>query len=322
MGYAGQGHPLFERYNMDFYKILNKRCFGFIWTADPKWHVVIAGGFSVFTFLFDLLFSRKSNILRIMRRLKCYPNNKIPDYANLKFSYLYHYYTNRAIYNYGWLLYSKAENIKKTMTHAHVLGIENLQKAMSTEKGIIIFSAHVGCFFNTVFCERITGLANGRKVALLSPENKEKRKKLIKNQISRAFPHLNFDLIDITIKTDAIKIFRTLKKKGIVGCTLDYAYPFTKNKETEFFGRKVDFPIGVIEIGRRIGVTYLPYFSHIQNGQITLEFKEPFPSVQTESEDRDIDAISAKVNEVLEKKIREIPEQWSFWQRLYYSGPA
>jgi lauroyl/myristoyl acyltransferase len=307
---------------MDFYKILDKHYLSFIWIANPKWHFFIVAGFSIITFLFDLLFSGKKSILRIMQQLKDNSNNEIPDYANLRFSYLYHYYHNRSIYNYGWLLYSKVEDIRKAMTQVRILGLDNFQQALSSEKAIIIFSAHLGCFFNALFCERLAKLINGRKVVLLSPENEEKRKKLIKNQIRETFPGVDFGLIDLTVKTDAIKIFHALRKKDIVACNLDYAYPFTTNKTIEFFGRKVDFPIGLIEIGRKIDVTYLPYFSYIKNGQIALEFMEPFPSVQTENVEKDVDDISAEVNNILEKKILEMPEQWSFWLRLYYSDPA
>ena len=61
--------------------------------------------------------------------------------------------------------------------------------------------------------------------------------------------------------------------------------------------------------------------SYIKNGRITLEFKEMFLSVKTENAEKDIDIISSKINNILEKKIMEIPEQWSFWYRVYYSKP-
>lgn len=315
-------HSVLGDRNMDIHRILNVPFLRFVWIADPKWHSVIVAGFSIISLLLDLLFSGKRSIFRIMKRLKYSSNDEIPDFTNLRFCYLYHYYANRTAYNYGWLLYSKVEDIRKAMTQVQVLGLDSLQQALNSDKGIIAFSAHVGCFFNPLFCERITKLINGRNVALLSPENKEKRKKLLKNQINATSPSLNLDLIDITMRTDAIKILRTLKKKGIIACTLDYAYGYTRNKEIEFFGRKVDFPIGAIEIGQKIGVTYLPFFSYVRNGQVTIEFLEPFSSVEAESAENDIDAICEKVNNILKTKVLELPEQWSFWLRLYSSAPA
>jgi len=285
--------------------------------AHPDWHFLIAAPFSFLIFLVDCLFSGKESTYRIMKRLKL--NQK---HAMFRLSYLNHYYSNRAIYNYGWLLYSNVEKIKKAINQFEVVGLKHLEHALNCDKGVIIFSAHVGCFFNVLFCEQIVKLVNGRKVALLSPENKEKRKMQIKNQIRRTFTDLNFDLIDITNKREGINIIRTLKKKGIIGCTLDYAYPYTRNKEIEFFGRKVEFPIGLVEISRKIEVVYLPCFSYIKKGRTTLEFMEMFHSIKSEDAERDIDTTSAKINTILENKIMEIPEQWSFWLRLFTAKPT
>jgi lauroyl/myristoyl acyltransferase len=47
-----------------------------------------------------------------------------------------------------------------------------------------------------------------------------------------------------------------------------------------------------------------------------LEFQAPFSFTHTDAPDRDITEMAVRINNIIETKIRAIPEQWSFWLRL------
>ncbi len=307
---------------MDLHNLLDRPSLRFVWRAGPTWHPPIAAVFSVFTLAGDILFSPRLNIFTAIPRLQSSLKVRLLRSTRLAFAYRHHYYSNLALYNYGWLLYSRPETVSRWMAGVDVTGIEHWRRALATEKAIVVFSAHVGCFLNSVFCTRATQLLDGRSLVLLSPDNETARKVRIGEQMRAVAPEVGLELVDIHVKMDAVRILRALRNRAVIASMLDYAYPFTKNKVVSFLGRKVEFPVGLIELARRVGVTYLPCFAYRRNGRTTVEFMEPFPSVETEDASTDVDAVVARVNDVLATKILAVPEQWMLWLRLYSGEPA
>jgi lauroyl/myristoyl acyltransferase len=262
----------------------------------------------------------KLSVMRTMKQLAGIKNCIGKECTSYKFSYMNHYYSLRAIFNYGWLLYSNEERIRKITSDIRLKGLHNLDSAINSNRTLIVFSAHIGCFFNILFSQRIVDIMGKRDITLLVPSTAETRRARIQDQL-KSFGR-PCQLVDISEKTSAIKILRAMKKQSIIGCNLDYAYPYTRNKKIEFMGRIVDMPVGLIELGRRCEVIYLPAYSYIDNDELTIEFEEPFDSTITDNEDNDIEHITKKINNVLEKKIQQIPEQWSFWARLLNAPPV
>ncbi|MBW9266304.1 MAG: hypothetical protein K1565_12340 [Candidatus Thiodiazotropha sp. (ex. Lucinisca nassula)] len=237
-----------------------------------------------------------------------------PECTSYRFSYLNHYYSILALFNYGWLLYTRPQDIRDKISAVKIKGIDNLYNAVKREKAIVAFSAHIGCFFNILFSDRVLSAIDERSVCLLVPSTKDSRREQMQAQLSDYGK--TCQLIDITKKTSAIRIIRALKCRSIIGCNLDYAYPFTKNKSTPFLGRVVDMPVGILELSRKYAATYLPAYSYIDSDGIVIEFQEPFDAYYTDNAESDITRIAKQINSALEEKIKEVPEQWGFWARL------
>jgi lauroyl/myristoyl acyltransferase len=299
---------------MDAYHFLDNEKLRYLWTTDPKWHKKICVPLSLASLMRDRIFNDKAFIRQTMR--------KSPDVARIigrnctgyRFAYMNYFYAAYSLYNYGWLLYSPVEKIKMATSSMAIIGLENLDQALGKGCAIVAFSAHIGCFFNILFCDRVLDVIKDRSVALLVPSTAEARRRRMQVQLDKAGSMCQ--LIDISSKVNSLKVVRALRNKSIVGCNLDYAYPFTKNKVVNFMGRMVEFPVGLLELGRRIGVTFLPCFSYLDNGKIVIEFQPPTDSVRTACEDDDIQQMSQEINAVLERKITQKPEQWSFWERM------
>jgi lauroyl/myristoyl acyltransferase len=262
------------------------------------------------------LFSGNLDIRRVMRRFGEHRRYLGRNCATARFAYLNHYYAMRALYNYGWLLNAPLEEIRKEMAQMEIRGLGHAAKAVDMGGGILAFSAHVGCFFNLLFAEPVTRLCKVKQISVLSPGTSARRKQCMEAQLRRAAADLTWELVDIEKKSGGMKLLHTLRNKGVVACALDYAFPFTKNSVVKFLGRGVEFPIGAVVMGRRLGITFLPCFSYVEAGRTVLEFQAPFSFTHTDAPDRDITEMAVRINNIIETKIRAIPEQWSFWLRL------
>lgn len=301
---------------MDLHEVLDYDCLSRMWRAPPRWHSAIAANAATFAFLWDSLFAGNLGIRRVMRRIGEHRRYLGRNCATARFAYLNHYYAMRALYNYGWLLNAPVEEIRREMVQVEIRGLEHVAKAVDMGGGILVFSAHVGCFFNLLFAEPVTRLCKGKQISVLSPGTSARRKQRMEAQLRRVSADLTWELVDIEEKSGGMKVLHTLRHKGVVACALDYAYPYTKNSIVKFLGREVEFPIGVVVIGRRLGITFLPCFSYVEAGRTVLEFQAPFSFTRTDAPDCDIAEMAVRINDILETKIRAIPEQWSFWLRL------
>ncbi|MEW8053364.1 MAG: hypothetical protein AB2792_10945 [Candidatus Thiodiazotropha sp.] len=299
---------------MDAYNLLDRKILRPIWRVGPLWNVLVSRQIAWVAFLYDQLFNGKLSVKRTMKLLPEMRKSLGPECTSYRFSYLNHYYSILALFNYGWLLYTRPQHIRDKISTVKIKGLDNLYNAVKREKAIVAFSAHIGCFFNILFSDSVLSAIDKRGVCLLVPGTKDSRREQMQAQLSDYGKACQ--LIDITKKTSAIRIIRALKCRSIIGCNMDYAYPFTKNRSAPFLGRVVEMPVGILELSRKYAATYLPAYSYINNDGIVIEFQEPFDAYCTDNLENDITWVANKINSLLEEKIKEIPEQWSFWARL------
>ncbi len=293
----------------DIYRALEKD--HLLWRLAPKWHVLLAAVLSAIVFSLDVSVLGKKGFYGKMRQVR-----KHARVGSFKFCYLYHFYSIRNIFNYGRLLYAKPEYVQREISDIKVLGLENLGEALTSNRAVVAFSAHTGCFFNIFFSELVMKHLNDRSLLLLLPDTSVRRKRIIRDRVSVAFPKTTFDLVDVASKTAGIKIIRSLKENGVIGCTLDYAFSYTRNKMVQFMGKNLEFTVGLVELGRKLAVVYMPCFCYHKDGEHIIEFMKIFPSVCSKYAEEDIDIVCNKISTIFEKKIMEIPEQWIFWPRL------
>lgn len=297
---------------MDLFQLLDFDALRPFWRASRRWHAPIAAQLAAVAFAGEWLFAGDRSTLAVIRRLPTPEHRAKSGLAGVRFAYLNHYYSMRALYDYGWLLSAPADRVATAMAEARISGMRHFRESISRGRGIIAFSAHVGCFFNFLFCERITTLLEGRTVVILVPGASSKRKRLMLSRLEAACDRVSWVVVDVFEPMSALRVYRALEEGAVVGCNLDYAYPSTRNEVVRFLGADVPFPLGAVKIGARTEATFLPCFSYLERGQTVLEFGEPIvPQRKT-----DLTALTARVWGALEKKISEIPEQWTFWINL------
>lgn len=224
-----------------------------------------------------------------------------------------YYYEVFFILNYGWLLFADSKSIKKFQKGMRVKNIDYLNTKIVKDRPLIVFTAHIGCFF--VQLMSIMDSLKDRKVICLAPKTGQKRKEMIENFFSKFFS-IDFEIVDIESKTCGIKIVKTMKNNGVILCTMDYAYEYTKTLCVKFLDKIVRRPVGIIEIGLKYDAQVLPAFGYWGNGNYNIELLEPFRLSETSGEDQ-VAANLGKVCKVIEDKVLETPAQWTMWKSIW-----
>lgn len=305
----------------DFLQILASPKLAWLWRAPTSLQPLICATAALPVMAGEYLFGGNMAVGRVIKRLRRQGCEAANERMGLGFVYRNIYYSLRAYYDYAWLINASEAQIKRGMQRADIRGLDNIVAALKSGKGTVAFSAHLGCFFTLLFARPFLDMCRGRRVTLLAPQVSAARKQRIKERLQHFAPDVEWDLVDIQLKSSGMKIVRTLRSGGIVGCTLDYAYPFTRNQVVKFFGRQVEFPIGVLTIGQRLGSVFVPAFTYLERNTRVMEFQTPIGVHTTHEPNQVSPALIEQVNAILEAKIAALPAQWSFWQRLACEVP-
>jgi len=294
------------------YRILDKKYAKYLFSHGFLFQRMISHLLGLFYFIKG--FFAKYHSYRVISHVLVHNSS----FKNLLISHKNYFYEVLFIFNYGWLLYGNFSKVRRKLLQVQLSNLHHLESALAKNKAIIVMTAHIGCFFNALLNEQILSYIKDRPIACLTPKDDQGRKNLLEEKIKYC-SQKPFKFIDIQSKNDLLKIVRVLKNNGILICTMDYAYPFTRNQAVKFFDKTVDIPVGIIELGRKFDPAFLPLFTFTNKGQIFLEFCQPFQLDISNDKERDIHNNLLKIVNIIESKILVLPEQWTMWESLYYS---
>jgi len=189
------------------------------------------------------------------------------------------------------------------------IGLENYAKAMAEEKGAMLLTLHLG---------------NGDlALATLAQSG------LPINLISRHFnaQWLNELWFGLRGKTgirfipeekSSFQILKALKKKDVVVFVIDQFMGPPAGIKTKFFGIETGTAAGLALFALRSGAPVLPAYTYRQkNGKYAMVFQPPLYLTSTEDTDADLHFWTQKFNDVLEKIIKNHPEQWIWLHRRW-----
>lgn len=198
-----------------------------------------------------------------------------------------------------------AEQIDRLVT---IHGLQHIDEALSTGKGLIVVSAHFGNLDVTAqaFALRqypITVIAEH-----LKPE------KLYQYVVSlRASKGIKIIPADSFLRP----LFKALRDNEIIGLAADRNLTGT-GTVIEFFGAPALLPDGHVHLALRTGAKLAPAFSICKRDNTFEVFVEPpLPLENTGDPEKDIRAGMVKLVAVLEKYIGRYPEQWVMFQPVW-----
>lgn len=213
----------------------------------------------------------------------------------------------------GFLMHANPETVQKRIRGlVAVKNREALQNALAQDRGIFLVSAHFSCFYYSLFAD----LPEIREVTLIRRFDSPGRRRLIAKLSQISGKQVEGILMQ---ESAAFKILKTLKRKGLVACMLDYYYEDTAMVVSDFFGKPAATPATVAALAAKSGALLLPAFIVRSGNGYTLEFSEHIDPARFQSEQdtsERIFRITSELNQVVCQYIRKYPEQWGFWRAV------
>lgn len=213
---------------------------------------------------------------------------------------------------------AKPEHIIRNLEGTfHIEGIEILDRALESGKGVICLTGHLGNFPATGYYFRKHGYE--LIVVMKGFKNESAYREFV-----HFFERYGASLITVTGYRDdpggGLKIYRTLKKGKMVVIVNDQDAGPEGYKST-FFGLPTSIPAGPAQFGFRTRACIITGFMTRKHGKIVVQIQEPIDYSGTESEDAAARIILDEYTRRLEEKVRESPEQYFWLHKKWKSVP-
>jgi KDO2-lipid IV(A) lauroyltransferase len=183
-------------------------------------------------------------------------------------------------------------------------GEENLQKALSKRKGVLILAAHFGNW--ELMCAAVS-LEQGRVAVVARPLDFAPMDRVINGLRSR------FGAMIIPHKGAARRIIGALREKMLVGILLDQKEDWYQGAFVPFFGRWACTNKGLAVLALRTGAPVVPAFSVRQkNGKYKVIFEKEVELQRTGDKIRDVEDNTESFTRTIETYVRKNPDHW-FW---------
>ncbi len=197
--------------------------------------------------------------------------------------------------------------IKKLVT---LHGLENLQAALSSGRGVVMVTAHFGNIDVVAQALLLHGYPVTGVAEHLKPEA------LYRYVCSlRASKGINLVPADSDLKL----LFRALAQNQIVGLAADRDTT-ESGIVVDFFGASARLPDGYLQLALRTGAALVPCFGLRQPGDTFVGYIEPaVPLEKTGDLKHDVRLNMGRVLPVIERYIATHPDQWVMFQPVWKS---
>ena len=114
----------------------------------------------------------------------------------------------------------------------------------------------------------------------------------------------------------ALGIYRVIREGGVLGILADRAITGV-GERVEFFGRLALLPSAHVALALRTGAALMPAFAWREKGLLLARIEKPLELVATGDRDADVREGVRRFAAVLERYVREHPEQWTVFEPVW-----
>jgi lauroyl/myristoyl acyltransferase len=192
---------------------------------------------------------------------------------------------------------------------AGLYGWEHLENAMRQGKGVIAGSGHFGAW------DLVINLAAVYLDApIVVPNERIKPEKLFQYILAlRSKQGIHIVPLDVAPRA----LIKALRDKQMVGLAYDRDLTKTGPVVT-FFGKPTQMPDGAVQLSLKFGAPVIIGFSIRQPDNRSIVYIEPpLEFEKTGNPARDIQVGVQRIAAVLEKYIRQYPDQWLMFQKIW-----
>jgi len=193
-------------------------------------------------------------------------------------------------------------------------GFEHYQRALEKGRGALFMTAHLGNWELSASAHALFG--NPMHVMVRPLDNPwldrmvDRYRRLAGNQTVR--------------KQDAgLKVLRALRNNEAVGILVDQNTTEKDRVFVDFFGRKASASSAFVKLAQRSGAVVIPGFAlwRPEAGKYVLKFYPPLEWSDSGDADQDLVDNTQLCHSLLERVIREQPEQWLWIHRRWKTQP-
>lgn len=186
-----------------------------------------------------------------------------------------------------------------------VEGWDHFLCAQRLGKGVIFGSAHLGPV------ALVGQILMMRGYTLTLPA--EKTNSEFMHAVNRARQAQGLVLVPVD---SARGIHRVIRDGGVLGILADRAVTRV-GERVEFFGRPALLPSAHVALALRTGAALVPAFAWRENGLLYARIEEPMELKSTGDRDADVRAGVRQFAALLERYIKEHPEQWTVFEPVW-----
>lgn len=190
--------------------------------------------------------------------------------------------------------------------YVKISGLDNLNKCLSSEKGAIVLTAHLG---NYELAGAVTALL-GYPLSVVALPHNDKR-------INQFFDgrRQNFGMKVIPTGTALKGCLRALNQGDLLALLGDRDFSGSKLK-LKMFGKEACFPRGAAFFALKTGACVIPAFLTRENKKFYhLRFEEPIDThLKTKISQ---ESLMKQYISVLEKYIKKYPQQWYLFEKYW-----
>jgi KDO2-lipid IV(A) lauroyltransferase len=224
----------------------------------------------------------------------------------------------KMVRNIGWMAAEFTQFPKYTRENIGEVieldGNENYTEAVNRGKGVLFLTGHMGPWELSSFAHGVYGYP----CYFLARPIENRR---VDALVNRYRCLSGCQMID---KNDSARaMLRILKSGGVIGVLADQNTSLDEGVFVPFFGIPACSTAGLAKLALRTGAAVVPGYAYWDEARrkYILHFEPAVELTQTEDEDADIRANTAKFMKVIENFARAYPDQWLWVHKRWKTRP-
>ena len=205
------------------------------------------------------------------------------------------------------------ESISRLADYDKEAGLDNYRAALNRGKGILYLTGHFSSWELLPTAHALHGYPLSFTTRPLDNARLEKFLRRIRESKGNAV---------IYKKDSARRILKELKAGRTVGVLMDHNVSPSEGIFADFFGVPAATSTGVALLSLRTGAPVLPgYLTPLCGGRYIFKFLPPIDMTRTGNTTEDLRVNTQRLNDVLERIIREQPESWLWGHKRWKNRP-
>lgn len=195
-----------------------------------------------------------------------------------------------------------------------VVGKEHFDKAHATGRGILFFTGHFGSW--EVFNLLPPAFGYGMNILVRRIDNP-----LVENFVDKM--RTRFGSVTLDKTKSARTMFRVLENGELLGILADLNAQEKEGVFVDFFGVPASTTISIAKLALKTNALVLPAFAvwNEAKQKYVVHLEPPIDYEKTDNVDADIKILTQKITNIVEKYVRQFPDQWLWIHKRWNTRP-